>query len=271
MLSNFSYVGFLITRSSLIGKNHGKFIQIFSELSVVKFTSISLLLSTLFSIVKIFRYQVNTFDDKLEYPAPYDRNLNNIFSSGFEVKSRLISIFNAISDLINYILFIVFNLILDICLIAKLKETLASRINSNSSSKNKDVINRAIISVVSYTLFSIIFKVPASIKSVFDSANFNNDLNRVFASTQINYLYEYFCLYCRICPMLELLTYLLFIFSLSCNIFFYFIFDNKFKIAFKIGYSKLFSSKKKHLEYLKHLEETLKKEKKPTRQKLNKN
>ena len=262
MLSNFSYLGFLITRSSLIGKNHGKFIQFFSELSIVKFLSVSLILSSLFSIVKIFHYQVNTFDTNLDYPSQFERNYNNIFSSGFEVKSRLISIFNAISDLINYILFIVFNLILDICLIVKLKATLSSRVNNTSSSNNQDVINRAITSVVSYTLFSIVFKVPASIKSVFDSANFNDDLNKVFASTQINYLYEYFCLYCQICPMFELLAYLLFIFSLSCNIFFYFMFDNRFKIGFKIGYSKLFSSRNEHLEYLKNLEETLKKGKK---------
>ena len=271
MISNFSYLGFLITRSSLIGKNHGKFIQIFSEISVLKFTSVSLFLSVLFSIVKIFHYQVNTFDARLDYPAPYDRNYFNIFSPGFEVKSRLINILNAISDLINHFLFIVFNLILDICLIVKLKATLASRINSNSSSKNTDVINRAIISVVSYTLFSIIFKVPASIKSVFDSASFNDDLNKVFASSQINYLYEYFCINCRICPLIELLAYLLFIFSISCNIFFYFMFDSRFKIGFKIGYSKLFSSKKKHLEYLRNLEETLKKGKKATREKRNTN
>ena len=271
MLSNFSYLGFLIARSSLIGKNHGQLIQIFSKISIFKFTTVSFVLSTLFSIVKIFHYQVNTFDTNLDYPTPYDRNLNNIFSPGFEVKSRLISIFNAISDLINYILFIVFNLILDIFLIFKLKATLSRRVNSTSSSNNQDVINRAITSVVSYTLFSIIFKVPASIKSVFDSASFNDDFNKIFASSQINYLYEYFCIYCRICPMFELLAYLLFIFSLSCNIFFYFMFDNRFKIGFKIGYSKLFSSQIDHLEYLKHLEETFKKEKKATRKKRNKN
>ena len=269
MISNFSYLGFLITRSSLIGKDHGKFIQIFSELSVVKFMSVSLLLSVLFSIVKIFRYQVNTFDMTLDYPTPFDRNYNNIFSSGFEVKSRLISIFNAISDLVNHFLFIVFNLILDICLVSKLKATLAGRINSASSSNNQDVLNRTITSVVSYTLFSIVFKVPASIKSVFDSASFNDDINKVLASSQINYLYEVYCIYCRICPMFELLAYLLFIFSISCNIFFYFMFDNKFKIGFKIAYSKLFSSKKEHLEYLKKLEETLKKGKKVTPRKKN--
>ena len=266
IFSNFSYVGFLINRSSLIGKDHSKFIQLFSELSVVKFTSVSLFLSVLFSVVKIFRYQVNTFDTNLEYPTPFERNYNNMFSPGFEVKTRLISIFNAISDLINYILFIVFNLILDICLIVKLKATLAGRINTTSSSNNQDVLNRTITSVVSYTLFSIVFKVPASIKSVFDSASFNADTTNVFASVQINYFYEIFCIYCRICPLFEVFSYLLFIFSISCNIFFYFIFDNKFKIGFKIAYSKLFSSKNEHLEYLKKLEEVLKRGKKAKRE-----
>ena len=260
MLSNFSYVGFLITRSSLIGKNHGKFIQVFSRLSILKFMSLSLLLSGLFSIVKIFHYQVNTFDSNLDYPAPFERSYNNIYSSGFEVKTRLISIFNAVSDLTNYILFIVFNLILDICLIVKLKATLFDRINS--SNNNQDVLNRAITSVFSYTLFSIVFKVPASIKSVLDSASFNDSIGQTFASRQINYLYETFCINCRICPMFELLAHLLYIFSISCNIFFYFIFDTKFKIGFKIAYSKLFSSKKEHLEYLKNLEKALKTAKK---------
>lgn len=125
--------------------------------------------------MKIFHYQANTFDTNLDYPTLFDRNYNNMFSTGFEVKSRLINIFNAISDLINYILFIIFNLILDVLLIVKLKATLSARMNStNSSSNNQDVINRAIISVVSYNLFSIVFKVPASIKSVFDLASFND-------------------------------------------------------------------------------------------------
>ena len=271
MLSNFSYVGFLITRSSLIGKNHGKFIKVFSELSIIKFTSASLFLSVIFSIVKIFHYQVNTFDTNQDYPIPFDRNYNNIFSPGFEVKSRLISIFNVISDLINYILFIFFNLILDISLLVKLKATLAGRINSTSSSYNQDVIHRAITSVVSYTLFSIVFKVPASIKSVFDSASFNKDITSEFASRQINYVYEIFCVYCRICPMFELLAYLLFIFSISCNIIFYFMFDNRFKIGVKIAYSKLSSSRKEHIEYLKNLEESFKSKKVTTREKRSKN
>lgn len=259
MLSNFSYLGFLITRSSLIGKNHGKFIQIFSKVSVVKFTSVSLLISVAFSIVKLFRYQVNTFNTKLDYPMPFEQNYNNIYSPGFEIKIRLISIFNAVSDLINYILFIVFNLILDIFLLVKLKATLTGRING--SSNNQDVLNHAIISVVSYTLFSILFKVPASIKSVFDSASFNSEIANLSAYRQINYFYDLFCIYCRICPVFELFSYLLFVFSISCNIFFYFMFDTRFKIGLKIAYSKLFSSRKEHLEYLKNLEETILKNK----------
>ena len=221
--------------------------------------------------MKIFRYQVNTFDTIQDYPTPYDRNFNNIYSPEFEVKSRLISIFNAISDLINYILFTVFNLVLDICLLVKLKTTLNGRINNTNTSNNQDIINRAITSVVSYTLFSIVFKVPASIKSVFDSASFNTDITNVFASREINYLYEVYCIYCRICPMFELLAYLLFIFSISCNIFFYHIFDNRFKIGFNIAYSKLFSSKNEHIEYMKNLEETLKKGNEAIRKKRNKN
>ena len=89
MISNFSYLGFLIARSSLIGKNHGKFIQIFSGLSVAKFMFVSLLLSVIFSIVKIFRYELNTFDTDQNYPIPFDRNYCIIICSLLDSKSSL--------------------------------------------------------------------------------------------------------------------------------------------------------------------------------------
>jgi len=224
-------------------------------LSIVKFLIVSVILSILFSAVKIFRYGVNSFDVDQEYPIPYDRNFNNLFSDGFSTNARVINVFNAISDLINNLVFIIVNLIFDIILVIKLKKTLEGKIYSNKK-VNEIVIFKTIVSVVSLALFSIALKLPASAQSIFYSVHLDMNYLKTFTSKHIDYLYEFFCVYGRLCPMLEKLTGLLYILSISASILFHYVFDKRFKMGLKVAISKMFSSKRTHLEYLKVLEES---------------
>ena len=253
MISNFSYVGFSISRLSLIGKNHSKLIVFISELHMSYYIIASTLISVALSLVKIFRYQVNRFDPIQEYPIPFDQNFNNIYSSNFETKARLVNIFNAVADLTNYLVFIVINIILDIWLVVKLNRTLSEKMKSDAA-KSSEAVFRVIILVVSFAIFSVVLKLPASLKSVLDSIHLNIDFTKTFAYTHFDYLYQSFCLYARFCLTYDKLASILFIISISANISFYYLFDNNFKFGLKIAINRLITNKDSHLEYLRELE-----------------
>ena len=84
----------------------------------------------------------------------FDRNFNNMYSPDFAVKARVVNVFNAIADLINYVVFILINIILDIVLIVKLKKTLSEKKNSDVA-KLTQVVFRVITLVVTFAIFSI--------------------------------------------------------------------------------------------------------------------
>jgi hypothetical protein len=260
MISNFGYVGFSMTRLSLVGKDHSKLIKFISELSMSYYIIVSTIISVALSVAKIFHYQVNVFDPNQDYPIQFDRNFNNIYSPDpyFATKARVINVLNAVSDITNYFLFILVNIILDIILVRKLKKALSGKLNSDVE-KTTQAIFRMIVLVVSFALFSIILKFPASLKSIFDSIHLNNKIDiegKPFTDNHIDYLYEWFCVYPRFCPTFDKLASILFTISISANIFFYYMFDKNFKFGLKIAINKLISKKEKHLEYVKSLEES---------------
>ena len=258
MISNFGYVGYLLSRLSLVGKDHSRLIRFFSKPAIVYYIIASTIISVALSIVKIFRYQVNEFDLNQDYPIPFDRNFNNIFSPNFATKARLVNIFNAVSDLTNYFVFILIFIILDIVLLMKLRKTFSERMKSNVATNTSQIVFRIKILVVSFAIYSVLLKLPASLKSIFDSIHLNNKIYLTFTDSHFDYLYEWYCVYARYCPTYEKLTSNLFIISISTNIFFYYLFDNNFKFGLKIAYDKIISDKKSHLDYVKALEKTRK-------------
>ena len=254
MISNFGYVGFSLTRLSLIGKDHSKLIKFISELKMPYYILTSTIISVALSVVKIFRYQVNGSDPDQDYPIRYDRNYNNMFSADFATKARVINVFNAISDLTNYLVFVLIDIILDIVLVRKFRKTMTDKINSEEV-KITQVVFRIITLVVEFALFSIILKLPSSLKSVFDSIHLNNDLVIPLANNQIDFLYEWYCVYARFCPTFDKLSSILFAISISSNLFFYYLFDRNFKFGLKIAFNKLISNRESHLDYVKKIEE----------------
>ena len=219
---------------------------------------ISTIISVALSVVKIFRFQVNEFDPEQDYPIPFNRNFNNIYSPDFATKDRIINVLNAVSDITNYFVFILVNIILDIILVRKLKKALSEKLNSDVE-KTTQAVFRMIVLVVSFALFSIILKFPASLKSIFDSVHLNNNINinnKPFTDNHIDYLYEWFCVYARFCPTFDKLASVFFTISISSNIFFYYLFDKNFKFGLKIAINKLISKKEKYLDYVKSLEES---------------
>ena len=254
MISNFGYVGYSLSRLSLVGKDHSKLIKFFSKLSIVYYIIVSTIISVALSVVKVFRYQVNELDPYQDYPMHFDRNYNNMFSPNFATKARLVNIFNAFADLTNYFVFILLFIILDIALVVKLRKTLSEKMQSNIATNSRQVVFRITLLVVSFAIYSILLKLPASLKSILDSIHLNNKVDLPFTSNHIDYLYEWYCIYARFCPTYEKFTSNLFMISISTNIFFYYWFDANFKFGLKIAYDKITSDKESHLEYIKWIE-----------------
>ena len=117
-MCNFTYVAFALNRIALIGKDPSKIVKFISELDIRVYTLVSFLISSSLSWIKYFKYQVNYFEPNLNYPISneldmmfmasfesfYERFINNF--STFKIPDRLYFIYNSISDLINYVIFV---------------------------------------------------------------------------------------------------------------------------------------------------------------------
>ena len=132
-MANFSYVGFSISRLSLIGTDHSKFVKSFPDYSILVTQFISLILSGLLSTIKIFvytPYDVPSFHNykKETVPFRFDRNPKEIERISLsKPRSKVINAFNFISDFSNYVTFTIVFLALDIVLLLKLKKTLENK------------------------------------------------------------------------------------------------------------------------------------------------
>ena len=67
LLSNFGYVGFSICRLSMIGKEQTKLTKWFSEIPIVYYIIVSTIISVGLSVIKLFKYEVNTSDPFNEF------------------------------------------------------------------------------------------------------------------------------------------------------------------------------------------------------------
>ena len=254
LLSNFGYVGFSICRLSMIGKEQTKLTKWFSEIPIVYYIIVSTIISVGLSVIKLFKYEVNTSNPFKEYPIPLDKKyIYELLSLDsyldFKKMTRLILIFYAVSDLVSYFLFIPINFILDLVLILKMKKALSEKINLQVKKEN-EILFRVKLLAFTFLLSNFLMKLPSMFKSIFNIANlFNSSLSLrdKFIPPEDKWYYSYF-------DCFEKLASILFIISISGIILFYYLFDKNFKFGLKIALSKLTSSEKSHLEYVTALE-----------------
>ena len=115
--------GFAINRLSLIGKELSKFVTRVSGLTIGKFMLITIWPCLILPVVKIFRFIPNRIFPDYDYPNPiafYFYKLS--FSLIFVYLS-----FNILFDLVNYLLFLVFNFVLEVILVIKMKRTIEEK------------------------------------------------------------------------------------------------------------------------------------------------
>ena len=258
LLSNFGYIGFSICRLSMIGKEQTNLTKSFSKIPIVYYIIASTILSVGLSVVKIFKYEVNTFNPEKDYPTPLDRKYildqleNDIFYLDLKKKVRLIQVIYGVSDLISLFLFIPINFILDIVLIVKIKKALSEKINFDVK-KEKEILFRVKILAVTFLLSNFLMKLPLMFKSIFDMAYI---IKTVVSHSRFSHTENWHYPFHLFSIIFDKFANILFIISLSSIIFFYYLFDKNFKFGLKIAISKLTSSEKSHLEYVEALEKS---------------
>ena len=245
-MCNFTYVAFALNRISLIGKDHGKVVTFFSKLGIKKYIGISLLISASLSWIKYFKYYVNynySFQDD-KFPISTEQMFNELESTKF-INAYLI--FNSISDLINYFVFVAICAIIDICMVVQLRRVLEEKTKKSESmidqkqsetkkAENEEAVNKSIKMVVLNTSIGIFFKLPVAFIPLFNViANFY--YKKAFdenADTDFFYNLE-FLKKNESLKVIEDVSNFLFVLSLSIQLFIY----NRFDKKFRTGYERL--------------------------------
>jgi hypothetical protein len=120
-MSNFTYVAFAFNRVSLVDQNHNILTKFMADVGIKKYITASFVISAGLSVVKALLFEVNLSRPDANYPTIFNQNPNKMYWYN-ETKYHVIIIFNAIFDIVNYLLFIVINLLVDILLIVKLRQ-----------------------------------------------------------------------------------------------------------------------------------------------------
>ena len=257
LLSNFGYFGFSICRLSMIGKEQTKLTKWFSKIHIAYYIIVSTIISVALSVIKLFKYEVNTSNPYMEYPIPLDKKyqhetLSNSLYLDFKKRIRLILIFYLVSDLVSHFLFIPINFILDLVLLLKIKRALSEKINLDVKKEN-EILFRVKFLAFTFLLSNFLMKFPSIFKSIWDiSYSLNLEIalsheTKIISRSASEKWYFFF---------FEKLSSILLILSISGIILFYYLFDKNFKFGLKIAISKLTSSKKSHLEFVTALEKS---------------
>lgn len=253
LVSNFTYFGFSICRMSRIGKDHGNFIKFMNDLTIKKYIAVCLFFSFGISVCKILQFNINLESQSAAYPFIFIQNeyQNKWF---FQPGYVAIMIINAIYDILNYFIFVIIHLSVDIVLVRKLKRVIqekeAKMIEMKSSVKdlekarkeNEESKRRAIFMVVFNSVFNFLTKVPSIVTSMNDVRVLflnifnNNHFNQNFDFNLTKGLtFRYFCVKEKSCLIFQSLSNSLFLVSLDSVLFFLKAFDNNFKAAYKIA------------------------------------
>ena len=241
---NFAYIAFSFCRLALIGKDPNKLVKFMSEIGIKKYVSISLFISLILSAIKFFSYRINYGMIEYSYPMNYDFESSTDFISVSAYKSYFI--INFISDFLNYVVFLLIHLSLDIGMVIKLRKTLNDRLEKSieynskeqqekKQTENESVLNNAISMVILNTVVGVLLKFPTCVYSLV-FMNFiikNKEASNLSNNPRLAFFMQHFCEDFYFCDMFFTLTDFLYLLYISIQVFFYIRFDKKFKIALK--------------------------------------
>ena len=259
-MCNFTYAAFALNRIALIGKDHSKIVKFISEVNIKLYIAVCFIISSSLSWIKYFKYQLNYFEPNSNFPISNEWDLMILtdyyefkydLRNAYQISDRFYFIYNSISDIINYLVFVIISIIIDVSMVLQVKQILNEKLNKFSKvndskyeakkKENKDAINKLIQMVVINTALGVIFKFPSSFMSIinlyatFYYRNYKNLFNApVFGEFYSNLMDTgFFSLINDLCDFL-------YIISISILFFIYKRFDKKFLE----GYQILFANEK---------------------------
>ena len=240
-MCSFTYIAFALNRISLIGKDHGKLVTFFSKLAIKIFIGVALLISCSLSWIKGFKYQVNYFFPYLNYPMSTEMDISLVDSNTFNDAYFII---NFISDLFNYVLFVVTCVIIDICMVVQLRRVLGEKTkkiesmnqkqNDTKKAENENVVNKAIKMIVLNITIGIFFKLPASFIPLLNvvADYYYKDKSNIYNQPGFGEFYS-MLQDTELISVIQDISYFLYTLSLSIQIFIYYGFDKKFQTGFE--------------------------------------
>lgn len=246
LLSNFTYLGFSLCRMSKIGKDHGNLIVFMSELNMTVYMIMSLLFSIGLSVCKALQFDVNLSRPEYEFPMPFIQNHVRYWI--FNPNYVAITVVNAIYDMVNYFLFVLVHLVVDVTLIRKLRRVLNEKEIKIKEMKmqgldkvvkeNKESKRRVVSMVVFSSLFNFFTKVPSMITSLNDlrllvarPATSKESFWFMFDAVYTNFSFLFFCSNEKSCLIFQKFGNCLFLISLCSTLHFLKHFDKNFQVA----------------------------------------
>lgn len=191
-MSSLCYVAFAFNRIALIGKDHNKLVETITNANMKTYVTVSGLISVALSIVKAFKYRVNYDHAELNYPFVIESDLSQ--DRGWRRDAYLVT--NAISDMLNYVVFVLVNVGIDAYMLVRLRRTLNEKLsrfedeqkNNKTQGEVTKAMNNAIRMVVANSAFNFCLKFPLVFMSLqnviavfyYKSDGFQNGLNTQF-------------------------------------------------------------------------------------------
>ena len=253
-MCNFTYVGFALNRIGLIGNGHGKIVTFISDynLGIKKYIGFSLLISVSLSWIKGFKYEINYFYPYLSFPISNEIYVyEDTFPDAF---LKFYYVFYSISELLNYFVFVIICVIIDICMVVQLKRTLDEKVKKSESLNQKqnqakkaefeEVVNKAIKMVVLNSLIGICFKIPVAFIPLINACGRDRLHQEGMKEIRDPIFFQFLVLLYEsgAYSLIQDVSYLLYTLSLSIQMFIYKRFDKKFQTGFERIRDKAFSN-----------------------------
>ncbi|CAF0866779.1 unnamed protein product [Brachionus calyciflorus] len=236
-LSSSSYILFSSIRCSLVGQEHF-FLDKLMNYNPKKLLYKMILIGFFLNLIKLFSFEINYFDPFFDYPSPKSYNYvveNNIKGA------ILISSLNLLCDFVNYILFIILHLILDIILIFKLRDTLKRRkekFPEMSMTKSDEFQYKSLGMVILNTSFNFFLRLPGMIEFLFWNRRFINFVYKKTGYLAKIYFFVGGLSVSYVIHNLVVLSTFFYLVSLSLNFLMMYSFNNIFKKTFKKIFQK---------------------------------
>ena len=240
-LLNFCYLAFALNRIALISREHGQMTKFFSEVAIWKYALVSMFISLSFSWIKYFKYSINFGQEELNFPIWNELDISTP-AANLPYILDFYLIFNVISDLINYLVFVIVCFSVDLRMLLELNSVVKESIeriksmgsNDKQFEKKKsdleDAVHKNIRMVVLNTSIGLLFKLPLVFLPLVNTIAvfFYKDMTMRSKNPSFDRFYT-FLFESNFYSLIQDTTELFFLISLSIQYFIYRKFDTKFR------------------------------------------